>query len=343
MTDGAGSVPVLHFLSNEAVAVQRQDKVTRFSLVNTLRSSAAVFRDYDPDRPMIRLQSTAVSNQPFPPSPLDVAAAATMAAGAAVGAMGVPSAVGSAVATAGSAVSQVGGALGQRAPSEVYDHDGTFLFPKWAFAADEAPRILRQKRRRASIARGEGGCSDLCPGHRFTLDDHPAQQLDGDYVVTEVEHRGETQAQEGKPFTVYWNTFECAPAVMTYVPPRPKRKSVQVSLTATVVGPAGDDIHTDAQARIRVQFHWDREGKYDEKSSCWIRAMQPWAGAAWGHQFIPRVGMEVVVAFDGGDPDKPMVLGSLYNGTHPAPFTLPGDKTQERDQDTDLARRRWVQ
>jgi len=284
---------VLHFLSREVAAVQQRDKVTRFSLLNTVRSSAAVFRDYEPDRPLVRLESAAVSTQPFPPTALDVANAAAMAAGAVAGALGVPSVVGGAVAAAGSVVSQVGGALGQRPPGEVYEHHGTFLFPKWAVVGDEAPRILRQKRRRASIASGEGGCSDLCPGHRFTLDEHPLQHLDGEYAVTQVEHRGQTQPEDGKPFTVYENTFKCVPAAMTYVPPRPKRKSVQVSLTATVVGPAGAEIHVDEKARICVQFHWDREGKYDEKSSCWIRAMQPWAGAGWGHQFIPRVGGEV--------------------------------------------------
>jgi type VI secretion system secreted protein VgrG len=80
--------------------------------------------------------------------------------------------------------------------------------------------------------------------------------------------------------------------------------------------------------QIKVQFHWDRAGAFDDRSSCWIRTMQPWGGAGWGVQFIPRVGMEVVVVFEGGDPDKPMVLGSLYNGTHPSPFVLPRDKTR---------------
>ncbi len=115
---------------------------------------------------------------------------------------------------------------------------------------------------------------------------------------------------------------------MPYPPPRPKRKSVQVTLTATVVGPDGEEIWVDEKGQIKVQFHWDREGTYDEKSSCWIRTMQPWGGARWGHQFIPRVGMEVVVTFEGGDPDKPLVLGSVNNGTHPPPFQLPGDKTR---------------
>jgi type VI secretion system secreted protein VgrG len=77
-----------------------------------------------------------------------------------------------------------------------------------------------------------------------------------------------------------------------------------------------------------LQFHWDRTGTFDDKSSCWIRTMQPWGGAGWGVQFIPRVGMEVVVLFEGGDPDKPMVIGSVYNGTHPSPFVLPGDQTR---------------
>ncbi len=285
---------------------------------------------------MVRLQSVAVSTQPFPPSPFELAAEAAAAAenmttaasallpGPAGGALG---AVGDAVATVDSVVDEVGSALGQKVPFEVYEHHGPFLFPKWAFAADEAPRILRQKRRRASIGEGEGGCSDASPGHRFALADHPAPQLDAPYVLTRVEHRGELHPKEGA-WRVYWNTFECVPAEMTYVPPRPKRKSVQVTLTAMVVGPSSEEIYVDEKGQIKVQFHWDRDGKYDENSSCWIRVMQPWGGAGWGVQFIPRVGMEVVVGFEGGDPDKPMVLGSLYNGTHPSPFQLPGDKTR---------------
>jgi Rhs element Vgr protein len=178
-------------------------------------------------------------------------------------------------------------------PFEVYEHHDPFLFPKWAFAFDESPRILRQKRRRASIAEGESGCSDFSPGHCFELLDHPAPHLDATYVLTCVEHRGELHPTGEGAWKVYANTFECAPAAMPYPPPRPKRASVQVMLTATVVGPAGEEIHVDEKGQIRVQFHWDREGRFDDKSSCWIRVMQPWAGAAWGTQFIPRVGREV--------------------------------------------------
>ncbi|APR86234.1 VgrG protein [Minicystis rosea] len=339
VTEGSRDVPVLHFLTNEDARVSVLDKVTRFSLRNTVRSTGAVFRDYDPDRPMVRLQSSAVSTQPFPPSPFEQAAAALAAAenvaSVAQSLVPLPSAASGAIAafesvaeTADAAVNAVAGALGQKVPHEVYEHHSPFLFPKWGFANEEAPRILRQKRRRASVATGEGGCSDLSPGHRFALHDHPAPQLDSTYVVVSVEHHGETRPESGGIWRVYRNTFECAPAEMPYPPPRPKRKSVQVSLTATVVGPPGEEIHVDEKGQIKVQFHWDREGKYDDKSSCWIRVMQPWAGASWGHQFIPRVGMEVVVVFEGGDPDKPMVLGALYNGSHPPAFKLPEKKTR---------------
>ena len=339
VTEGSREVPVLCFLANENARVSVLDKLTRFSLRNTVRSSGAVFRDYDPDRPMVRLQSAAVSTQPFPPSPFEIAAAALAAAENAASVVQsvapLPSAATSAISafesvaeTADAAVNAAAGALGQKVPFEVYDHHSPFLFPKWGFGNEEAPRILRQKRRRVSIATGEGGCSDLSPGHRFALQDHPASQLDGAYLVLSVEHRGETRPDAEGPWRVYQNVFECAPAEMPYPPPRPKRKSVQVSLTATVVGPPGEEIHVDEKGQIKVQFHWDREGRYDDRSSCWIRVMQPWAGAAWGHQFIPRIGMEVVVAFEGGDPDKPMVLGSLYNGTHPPSFKLPDDKTR---------------
>jgi type VI secretion system secreted protein VgrG len=94
-----------------------------------------------------------------------------------------------------------------------------------------------------------------------------------------------------------------------------------------VVGPEGLEIHTDAYGRIKVQFHWDREGNHDQHSSCWIRAMQPWAGAGWGFQFLPRVGMEVLVQFLGGDTDSPLVVGCLYNGLNAPPFPLPQQKS----------------
>src|SRR5690606_6858365 len=97
--------------------------------------------------------------------------------------------------------------------------------------------------------------------------------------------------------------------------------------TAIVVGPAGEEIHTDDFGRVRVQFHWDRVGRKDQKSSCWVRVAQSWAGKQWGTSFIPRVGMEVVVGFLEGDPDRPLVIGAVYNADNMPPYG-PDSKTQ---------------
>ncbi|MFT3769477.1 MAG: type VI secretion system tip protein TssI/VgrG [Minicystis sp.] len=295
-----GDAPTLYFLKMEETTTSHTDKLTRFSSRSVVKATSATYRDYDPERPMARLGSAASSVHPFP-------------------------APESASTDTGS-VAQFSSSTAAGLDLEVYDHHGPFLFPKWSWAADEAALVMRQKRRRAFIAQGEGGCPDLSPAHRFKLADHPAAHLDRAWVVTMVEHRGHRHAD--RTHRVYWNHFTVVPAEVAYVPPRPKRRSVQVALTATVVGPPGEEIHVDSLGQIKVQFHWDRAGGYDDRSSCWIRTMHPWGGAGWGVQFIPRVGMEVVVVFEGGDPDKPFVLGALYNGTHPPPFLLPGDKTR---------------
>lgn len=299
--EAARDVPVLRFFDQEVSRTSFFDKVLRFRLRNTMRSSSAVFRDYDPERPMVPVWSTTASTAPFPPSTRDVVSV-----------------------TEGESAQPAG----ESAIFDVYEHHGNLLFPKREFAKDEASRVLRRARRKASIAVGESGCSDLSPGHRFLLREHPAPQVDGEYVVSHVEHHGEARPQGAGSGRVYSCLFECAPAKVAIVPPRLARRSARSTLTATVVGPNGSEIHVNEKGQIKVQFHWDREARYDDNSSCWIRVMQPWAGAGWGHQFIPRVGMEVVVVFEGDDPDKPMVIGTLYNGTHPPPFKLPEGKAR---------------
>ncbi len=92
--------------------------------------------------------------------------------------------------------------------------------------------------------------------------------------------------------------------------------------TAVVVGPAGEEIYTDKYGRVKVQFHWDREGKKNENSSCWIRVSQPWAGKEWGAVSIPRIGQEVIVDFLEGDPDRPIIIGRVYNGEQYAAVRL---------------------
>jgi len=98
--------------------------------------------------------------------------------------------------------------------------------------------------------------------------------------------------------------------------------------TAMVVGPAGEEIHTDNHGRIKIQFHWDRLGKQNDQSSCWVRVSQAWAGAGFGAVMLPRIGQEVVVSFLEGDPDLPLITGRVYHGTNPTPYPLPGEKTK---------------
>jgi type VI secretion system secreted protein VgrG len=112
-------------------------------------------------------------------------------------------------------------------------------------------------------------------------------------------------------------------------PPRLSRKPrMEGPQTALVVGPAGEEIWTDSLGRVLVQFDWDRLGKHDEKSSCWIRVSQAWAGARWGAIHIPRIGQEVIVDFLDGDPDRPIITGRVYNADNPPPYDLPAHATQ---------------
>jgi type VI secretion system secreted protein VgrG len=211
----------------------------------------------------------------------------------------------------------------------VYDHHGEF--EGVAVDAATAARHLEQHRARAWVGQGESRCRRLLPGQVFTLTGDALAALDGRYTVIGIEHEGRTPEAAragGEAPEVYKNRFLCVPADVTPRPRRPKRRLQQVMETAIVVGPAGQEIHTDEHGRVKVQFHWDREGARNEHSSCWIRTMQAWAGTGWGFQFIPRVGMEVMVMFLAGDADRPMVIGATYNAEHPPPFPLPSSKTR---------------
>jgi type VI secretion system secreted protein VgrG len=128
---------------------------------------------------------------------------------------------------------------------------------------------------------------------------------------------------------VYENAFTCVPAAVAYHPPRTTpRPQVRGCQTAVVVGPSGEEIFVDKYGRVKVQFHWDREGKNDANSSTWIRVATSWAGQQWGAIHIPRVGQEVVVDFLEGDPDRPIIVGSVYNADMMPPYALPANKTQ---------------
>ena len=173
----------------------------------------------------------------------------------------------------------------------------------------------------AKLLRGASGCRAFTPGYAFTLAGHERKDVNAKYALLSVTHTADQRS--------YGNAFHAIPATVTYRPPRTTRKPrIGGAQTATVVGKSGEEIWTDKYGRIVVQFHWDRKGKKDESSSCWIRVAQGWAGKAWGSVFIPRVGMEVIVSFLDGDPDQPIVSGCVYNAEQTLPYALPGEQTK---------------
>jgi type VI secretion system secreted protein VgrG len=166
---------------------------------------------------------------------------------------------------------------------------------------------------------GASTCRALESGRTFTLQGH--FDADGQYLLTSVQHAASQAAQNtGTRGFEYTNSFTCIPASVFYRPPRvTPRPVLPGTQTALVVGPAGETIFTDKYGRVKVQFFWDREGKHDEQSSCWIRVAQPVGGAGQGFFWIPEVGDEVVVAFEEGDPDRPLIVGRVYNASDRPP------------------------
>ncbi|MEQ9324842.1 MAG: type VI secretion system tip protein TssI/VgrG, partial [Polyangiaceae bacterium] len=164
---------------------------------------------------------------------------------------------------------------------------------------------------------------DLAPGVVFHLCDHPRDELaEGEgLLVVQSEISGEALGE-------WAHRIDAMFADQAYHPPLRTEKPVTRGLeSATVVGPDDDEIHTDEWARVRVQFHWDREGNRDTYSSCWIPVSQPWGGSGFGAINIPRVGQEVLVDFLGADPDRPVVVGRVFTKTNPVPYKLPEHKT----------------
>lgn len=185
-----------------------------------------------------------------------------------------------------------------------------------------AARYLEGLRAGALAARGRSVCVRLSPGHTFRVEGHPSDLGDLELVVRRVHHRIRGEAQAGGRAT-YENQFEAVPRDVPLRPAPGRGRTKATMETAMVVGPAGQEVHTDGLGRVRVQFHWDLDGRRDERSSCWLRVSQAWAGAGFGAQFLPRVGMEVLVSFVGGDPDRPLVTGALHNGAAAPPLHFP--------------------
>lgn len=218
----------------------------------------------------------------------------------------------------------------KHADLEVFEFPGVYTEPKRgrAFA-----RIrLEEVQARRKEVRGRSNCARLVPGKTFVLTEHPREAYNRGYLITELIQAGATPQSLEEDVALggegsYSNDFVAIPDDVPYRPARvTPRPLVKGSQTAVVVGPAGEEIYTDEHGRVKVHFFWDRYGRSDQNSSCWIRCSQPWAGPGWGGLAIPRIGQEVVVDFLEGNPDRPLIVGRVYNGDVRPPQSLPDGK-----------------
>lgn len=216
-------------------------------------------------------------------------------------------------------------------PIEVYEYPGSYGEPdrgnKLAQVRMQSILALKEK------GSGQSSCGRLVPGVTFNLTHHDDTNLNNKYLLFEVIHGGSQPGslaeQSGDATPTYGNEFVVIPATVTYRPLRTHRKPMIPGIqTARVTGPPGEEIYPDQYGRVKVQFPWDREGKGDEKTSCWLRVAQFWNSGFEGSQFIPRVGDEVLVAFVNGDMDYPIIIGSNVNENMRPNYDLPANKTQ---------------
>jgi type VI secretion system secreted protein VgrG len=229
-----------------------------------------------------------------------------------------------------SLISDANGSAGYtRSNMEVYDYPGKYTKPadgkKYAKVLLEAEQAIDKRRF------GSGQAASLFPGGLTTLEKHTKSDENAEYLIVRCSHSitiGTYRSGRGDDET-YHGSYEFQPSDVVFrsplITPEPRIYGAQ---TATVVGNSGEEIDVDKYGRIWVQFHWDREGKKDRNSSCPIRVAQVWSGKQWGGVFIPRIGMEVVVEFLEGDPDRPLIVGAVYNADNMPPWALPANKTQ---------------
>jgi type VI secretion system secreted protein VgrG len=206
---------------------------------------------------------------------------------------------------------------------EVYEYEGKYQEP------DEGDGVVKVRMQEEDtpglVVHGKSWHWGFLPAYKFNLKLHFADK--GKFVLTSVQTSCQQPLGTESDDAEYQNAFTAIPEDVVYRPARatpvPKVKGVQ---TAIVVGPSGEEIYTDKYGRIKVQFHWDREGQYNENSSCWVRVATSWAGKQWGAIYTPRIGQEVLVEFVDGNVDRPLVTGSVYNAEQMPPWTLPDNK-----------------
>ncbi|RMS09138.1 Type IV secretion protein Rh [Pseudomonas coronafaciens pv. coronafaciens] len=231
-----------------------------------------------------------------------------------------------------------GSAHGDVSP-ELEDYD----YPAGFAHRDRGEQLARRalERHRHDYRQGEGQSDQprLVSGHFVQLSEHPDQAWNDLWLLTDVRHEGsQPQVLEEHAHPIrndvnlrqgYRNTFRVTPWKAPYrTPLRHPKPRIPGSQTAVVTGPKDQEIHCDRHGRVKVQFHWDREGQANDRTSCWLRVSSSWAGNRYGGMVIPRVGMEVLVTFLEGDPDRPLISGCLYHAEHVPPYDLPAHQTR---------------
>jgi len=215
-----------------------------------------------------------------------------------------------------------------RAEYEIYDYPGEY--PEYDDGESYARTRIEELQAEYERVEGESDARGLQVGGLFNLTESPREDQNREYLIVSARYEMEAEAFEsgGSGGATYTCSFEAMDSRQPYRPPRTTPKPVvQGPQTAVVVGKSGEEIWPDKYGRVKVQFHWDRYGKLDENSSCWIRVAQVWAGKRWGGIHIPRIGHEVIVEFLEGDPDRPIVTGRVYNGDNKPPYPLPENAT----------------
>ncbi|MFP6562278.1 type VI secretion system tip protein VgrG [Paraburkholderia sp. B3] len=216
---------------------------------------------------------------------------------------------------------------------EIYDYLGAHGFD----STDRGEELMRFRlealEAEGKVFIGASNCRTLTAGRTFQLTGHydhdSGQDEEREFLVIAVSHHGTNNFQSAQGSATYSNSFVCIRKKIPFRPslttPKPMIAGPQ---TAIVVGPKGEEIYTDELGRVKVQFHWDRLGQMDHRSSCWVRVGQAWAGSGFGAVQVPRVGDEVVVSFLDGNPDRPLIISRVYNQQNPPPWKLPENATQ---------------
>lgn len=215
---------------------------------------------------------------------------------------------------------------------EIFDYPGEYS--ERSDGDTEVTYRMAEEEVEHDVVHASSQCKSFTPGGKFSIGTHRSSSEAGkSFLVTSIQHAAteaaayETGASVGTQD--YSNSFRCVPDSVVFRParktPRPLVSGIQ---TAVVVGPSGEEIYCDKYGRVKVQFHWDRQGGKNETSSCFIRVSHHIAGQQWGFISIPRIGQEVVVDFLEGDPDRPLIVGSVYNAEQMPPYELPANMTQ---------------